>query len=185
MTPIKDVPAYSKLTAELNSLGVALGRINARMAEIDIALQTPKDFDHGAAHLRAAMRFSETGVVEVDTAPADLQAEQAVLRNQSAALLRALQAKRDALESLRSQLSGDICKAAGAAHRKLAARALALLEELDQLAEDEVKLVNGIESAGYNANFKTLIEWPYLGRLSQRSESASWYRVRELRTYIG
>lgn len=185
MQHIKNHPRYQELSSDLATLTGALGKINARISEVEALLCSPHPVDQTALAVAQALQFAETGRMEVSNLPANLQTEHVLLREKVGALNAAIEAKQNELAALRTQLSGEVCAAKAAEHRKIAARAVALLEELDKVMGEEDAFIAAIESAGYNAAFRTYVAWPVVGRIAQRSESMLWYQHRDLSLYAG
>jgi predicted nucleic acid-binding Zn-ribbon protein len=185
MKHIKDHPRYAELTASLGILHSAHGKIQMRISEIETALCTPADFDHQGAQVASALQFAETGKLEISTSPKDLQHEHLLLREKLTALNTAIEAKHSELSKLRSDLSAEVCEARKAEHKKMAARALDLIEQLDALMGEEQVFIRAMESAGYDVHLPEYIAWPALGRISDQSQSLAWYRHRDLSRYIG
>lgn len=185
MKHISNHPKYAELTASLGTLNGALGKIQLRISEIETALCTPADFDHQGAQVADALQFAETGKLEISTSPKDLQHEHVLLRERVTALNKAIESKHFELNNLRSELSAEVCEAKKAEHKKMAARALELIEQLDAVIGEEREFIRAMESAGYEVHFPEYIACPALGRISDQSQSLAWYRHRDLSRYVG
>ncbi|VTU29473.1 hypothetical protein H6CHR_03202 [Variovorax sp. PBL-H6] len=183
MAHISKNPRYAEATKEYEALGVALGKVEGRIAEIE-ALMRARAPDPESAHVAAALEFATTGKVKsADNTPTALSEEHLVLRQQREALNNALRIRREAMQHIAGELSVEACAAQEKAHRELAARYAAKLKELDALYEEEIALISSIEAEGFTANFRNYIQWPHIGRLRMGHESAIFVHLRDISRY--
>lgn len=184
MPHISSQPEYAQIAQEINGLGTAQGKVLARLAEVESLLRTNAP-DDGAAHVEAALQFAETGKV---IAPTDVSTElreaHLVLRQQRDALTKVIKERQQVLGGVEGSLSRKACTEIEPAHRKLAARYLAALRELDAIAEDELAMVQSIETNGYSVQLRQYIRWHHVGLIREGSSSAIWHKVRELARYV-
>jgi phosphoenolpyruvate-protein kinase (PTS system EI component) len=185
MTPLAQQPQFIAATNEINRLNTALAKVQSRITEIESMLQGPLDSSPDS-HVEAALEFAETGVVRgPSNTPVALHEEHVVLRQQRDSVQQAIAGLRAAQSKLTQELSATVCREREQAHKDLARRYLSKLLELDAMRQEEVDFIGDIESNGYDARFRDYVAWPAIGSLWQRSESAIWYRVRELQAYVG
>lgn len=183
MIPIASQPEYAKIFAEITILNEAQGKVSLRISEIEALLRanTPDD---GSAHVEAALHFANTGKVLVPGGGiAELSEEHVILRDQRDALTKAVTEKHRDLEKVARVISAEVCKDTGPTHRVMAGRYLALLKQLDAIAEEELALISSLERNGYNVNFREYIRWPVIGLLRESSGATIWHKVKELNYY--
>lgn len=181
MTPLKEVPQYVEKIDRLNRISVAIAQIESRILELNQMAVAPAK---KAALEDAALQYAETGVVaHVAVSPGEIQREREALTSQLEVLKLSADAMRQQMHELQQQLSRQVCAAQAPAHRKLAQRMLKLLREIDDVQEDERQLLLSIHAAGYEPSFPQSVAWPLIGRASDNSGSALFYRVRELGHY--
>ena len=184
MTPLAKQPEFAEASAELDELNAAKAKVQARITEIEMILNSPFH-DSDDSHVAAALEFASSGVVKGPTnVPSDLHEEHLVLRQQRDSLSKAVAARYQARDRLAQELSVKVCAKLSTRHREMAARALAALLEFDALQEAERQFFREIEGAGYDARFPDFISWPAIGTCSMQSESMLFHKVRELRTYL-
>lgn len=181
---ISTQPAYAAAAKERHDLAVALGRVNARIDEIDALLRVNITAeDRESSHVAAALHFAQTGEVKVSDRPNALHDEHQVLRQQRDALEKAMRARNEALNDITGELSAAMGRELEERHRKLAGRYVQALKQLDALHEEEISLVSEIQSAGYSPRFRAYIQWPLVGRLANRGESSLWNHLNSLNYY--
>jgi hypothetical protein len=185
MLHISQQPEFAEVTQEVNSLGEAQGKVLARLAEVESLLRagTPDD---GSSYLDSALQFAATGkVIAPINISSELHDSHLILRQQRDALAQAIKQKQQAHTGVQRKLSREACTQIAPAHRKLAARYLEALRQLDAIAEEEISLFRSIEVKGYDVSMREYIAWPHMGMIRETSSSAIWHKVRELSRYVG
>jgi len=180
IAPITEHSEYSSAQAEINKLGIALGKVRARLAEISILLSAPPASRKESSIVNAALEFAETGVVKPAQEVSGLNEERQVLARQETALLNAMELHRLRMDKLIDDLSGQLKPSVMAAHAGLAKRYIHLLEKMDEILEEESELVRSVESAGYRCYLRGLIARQQLGRIGDTFGSMAYYLHRDV-----
>lgn len=182
LSPIEQHPRYKAAAAEINELTAALSKVRGRLQEIEILAAASPSPDRASANLAAALEFAASGLVK--SAPG-LVEERGILSDQERALVVAIDTRRQEQAALVSECSAALTRDLEPRHKALAKQYLALLQEIDAIAEQEVQWVNEIERAGYGVHLRERLVWRLIGRIDDSDGSALQTRARELRAYIG
>jgi len=185
MNHVSQNPRFAELQSDVDRLNAALSKVEVRLAEIDamrLAPGSPEILED--RQVAAALSFAETGsVVDAYVAGQNLEAERLALSSQREALRNAIAQRRAEQYRVIGELSIEYSAELQSEHKKIAGRMLEALYAIDKAQRDERELVARIEKAGLEARFPEWIAWPHVGTLAQVSESALWYRERELKRY--
>jgi hypothetical protein len=180
MTPLSKFPEFAALTAEINSLAGAEGKIAARIAEIDAIIRDSGDAsrDLSMARVSAGLHFAETGEVRgIANDPSKLTDERMLLQEQQASIRTAIRSRQESMRALERDASRQVCADATPQHRDIAARIAHCLEQLDSLWQEEVDLFKTIASNGYDTSFSEYLQWPVGGRIGEQDAIGHYYRA--------
>lgn len=181
MTPLLEHPRYVEAMAEFNRLGAALGRIDARLAEIALLGRDLAAGNTGALLLAGLDQLEKVGTLPTAQS---LAAERSTLADQRAMTVAILEQSRTKVYVLVGELSNQVTAEMSTRHKALAVRMLKALRDLDAIQDEEDTLIRELAHAGYEARFAQRIDWPHVGRLADSSGSALWYRTRDLQRYV-
>jgi hypothetical protein len=179
MTPLSKLPAFAALSAEINALAAAEGKIAARIAEIDSIIRDSGDAarELSIARISAGLHFAETGEVRgIANDPSKLTDERLVLQEQKASIRDAIRARQLSLRTVERDASQKVCTEAATQHRDIAARIARCLEQLDSLLQEEVDLFQQIAGNGYDTTFSEYLQWPVGGRIGGQDALGHYYR---------
>lgn len=179
MTPLWKLPDFAALTAEINSLAGAEGKIAARIAEIDSIIRDSGDAarELSMARINAGLHFAETGEVRgIANDPSKLSDERLALQEQRSSIRSAITERQEQLRAVEREASRSVCAGAAPHHRDIAARIVRCLEQLDSLWQEEVDLFHQITSGGYDTAFGEYLQWAVAGRIGGPDAISHYYR---------
>lgn len=185
MDHIKKAPARQQIAGELNELAMALGKLNAAIAECEARIRDASNA-HNSTDLRvdAALEFARSGAFSaVGNDLAELQERHIHLRLQRDAVAVALQNRQSDLSAIEIELSVAASQAVSTRHRAIAKDFMVALTALDAAMQAEIDLVEELASFGYTARFPKTLAWSQVGRIADNSGSAAYYKAREIAPY--
>ncbi|RZS47495.1 hypothetical protein [Sphaerotilus mobilis] len=183
---LADNPAFIEVRQSLSELNDALFKIQTRKSEIEMILASKQPAPSNEPSVHDAMNYAATGKLQVPTVfSGDLLDELATLRVHERSLRQAIERQTARAQQVEGEHRACVVKELSPAHKALMRRYLDALIALDAIVEEEAAMFRQVEATGVEARFNETAYSRLMGRVNDNSGSHLFYRVRDIKAYIG